>query len=301
MRDESVGDHGGGGILFLQVLTESWLFKSFILACIIANAATLGIEANFGERNPWHEEIRQLDSIFLAIFTLELILEFLAQGFRRYVRNGWNLFDVFVVGISYLSLSSFSALRTLRVLRVLRLFSGVPQLRRVVEALLQATPGILAAVMVLSIVFYIGSVMATTLFGESHPELFGDLGASALTLFQLTQFDGWGDLVREVDDVHPYAWIFFIVFAIVGAFAVLNLFIGVIVDAVQETRDAIILGKAEKVEEELHVIEVGEKAIAQAQARQAETQRQILEELRAVRAELVSLRGTGSGSDRSPA
>ncbi len=197
----------------------------------------------------------------------ELILEFLAQGPSRYFRNGWNVFDVIVVGICYIAASpAISALRTLRVVRVFRLISAVPQMRRVVEALFGAMPGILATFAILSVVFYIGAVMATTLFhGE---EGFRDLGEATLSLFALTQFDGWGDTIARLQPKYPYAWVFIMGFTIIGAFAVLNLFIGVIVEAVQSAPKEIELETQQSVEE-----------VAASQEDAALIQRRILEEL----------------------
>lgn len=277
-----------GGIRFLQFITESWLFKNFILLCIIVNAVALGVDAHFGESNPWHYIIEEMDTIFLAIFTAELLLEFLAQGPRRYVRDGWNLFDCIIVGVCYVSMApAISALRTLRVLRVLRLVSNVPQMRRVVEALIGAMPGILATTMVLAVVFYIGSVMATTLFGERFPDQFGDLAKSSLKLFQLTLFDDWGATVAELNQVYPWAWIFILGFTILSAFAVLNLFIGVIVDAVQETRSN---EQTAAIKKEVDEIDVSVEELSEAQSEANQELRVILKELKTMRAELAAMR-----------
>ncbi len=274
-----------GGLRFIAVITESWLFQNFILLCIILNAVALGVDAHFGEANPWHGLIEQADTIFLTIFTIELVLEFLAQGPRRYLSNGWNWFDVLVVGIAYVATNpAISALRTLRVVRVFRLISAVPQMRRVVEALFGAMPGILATMAVLGVVFYIGAVMATTLFREA--EGFGNLGQSALSLFALTQFDGWGDTVVRLDAQYPFAWAFLIGFTVIAAFAVLNLFIGVIVDAVQATRDVV----TQEIREDVADIEVGVGDLASAQEDAAAVQRRILDELAALRTEIQTLK-----------
>ncbi len=293
-----------GGIKFFGWITESWVFKNFILLCIIANAIALGVDAHFGDANPWHEYISQADNIFLAIFTVELFLEFLAQGPRRYFKDGWNWFDVVVVGVCYISaVPGISALRTLRVFRVLRLVSNIPQMRRVVEALLGAMPGIFATTAVLAVVFYIGAVMATTLFGQTHPEKFGDLGLSALTLFQLTLFDDWGATVKEMDQTYPWAWAFILIFTVLAAFAVLNLFIGVIVDAVQETRKAEIREDEQEIKEYIDEIrEIKEdidenvEELAEAQEDAAAVQKQILEELRSMRAELAQVKAERAGA-----
>jgi voltage-gated sodium channel len=274
-----------GGIRLFEWLTDNAIFKTFILICILINSALLGYDAHFGGANPYHDQIQYADDIFLLIFTCELALEFLAQGPRRYFRDGWNLFDCAIVLLSYMSaIPGITALRTLRILRVLRLVSNVPQMRRVIEALIGAMPGIMATVMVLCVVFYIGAVMGTTLFHQE--EGFRNLGESALTLFQLTQFDGWGDMITRLDARYPYAWVFIMGFTVIAAFAVLNLFIGVIVDAVQETRSAETKAMAEDVSQ----IEEGVEDIADAQEDSAAIQKRILEELTALRAEVSGLR-----------
>jgi voltage-gated sodium channel len=68
-------------------------------------------------------------------------------------------------------------LRALRILRVLRAVSLVPSLRRVVEGLINALPGMGSVFMLMSLIFYIGAVMATKLFGAAFPEWFGTIGA----------------------------------------------------------------------------------------------------------------------------
>jgi voltage-gated sodium channel len=211
------------------------------------------------------------------------VLEFLAQGPRRYFSRGWNIFDLIVVAVSYIATSpAISALRTLRVIRIFRLISAVPQMRRVVEALFSALPGIMASFAILAVVFYIAAVMGTTLF-HNDPG-FRDLGASALSLFQLSQFDGWGDTVTRLQAQNPYAWIFILGFTLVAVFAVLNLFIGVIVEAVQAAPQ-------EEIKEELDELEQDVEGIAEAQEDAAVVQRRILEELRALRTEVAALRG----------
>ncbi|MET0182678.1 MAG: ion transporter [Caulobacterales bacterium] len=279
------------GVWPFNVITGNFVWDNLILLCIIANAVALGLDANFGPEWEYHHLIDDLDQIFLLIFTVELAFEFLAQGPRKYFGNAWNIFDVIVVGICYVAISpAISALRTLRVLRVFRLVSAVPQMRRVVEALFGALPGILATSAILFVVFFIGSVMATTLFrGEAG---FENLGQSALSLFALTQFDGWGDTIARLNASHPWAWAFLMSFTVIAAFAVLNLFIGVIVDAVQETRNE----QTAEIKADVDVIEEGVEEIQTAQEDAAAVQKALLEEVRALRTEVAALRASnGSG------
>ncbi len=271
-----------GGIGLFRWLTKNLVWELFILACIIANAAILGYDAHFGESNPYHAQIERWNMYFLYIFTAEIVLEFLADGPRRYFQRGWNVFDLLVVGLSYVPVNpAISALRTLRVVRVFRLISAVPQMRRVVEALFGAMPGIMATLAILAIVFYIGAVMATKLFAQEPG--FRDLGESALTLFALSQFDGWGETIGRLQPKYPYAWFFVLSFTVIAAFAVLNLFIGVIVDAVQQA-------PREAIKDELGEIESDVEVIAEAQEDAAVVQRCLLEEIRGLRAEVATLR-----------
>jgi voltage-gated sodium channel len=282
-----------GGIPIFWWLTKNIVWELFILACIIANAAILGYDAHFGQTNAYHGQIEQWNLYFLYIFTVELVFEFFAEGPRAYFRYGWNIFDCIVVGVSYAAVNpAISALRTLRVVRVFRLISAVPQMRRVVEALFGALPGILATFAILSIVFYIGAVMGTTLF--HNEEGFRNLGESALTLFALTQFDGWGDTITRLDEHYPFAWAFIVAFTIIAAFAVLNLFVGVIVEAVQQAPQ-------EEIKEELEDVQEDVEDIAEAQEDAAVVQTRILQEISSLRAELAALHHAVRGAGAPPA
>lgn len=276
-----------GGIPLFQFLTGNAIWDGIILLAIIANAAILGYDAHYGPDNPYHDLIEQWNMYFLYLFTVELVFEFFAQGPSRYFRNGWNIFDVLVVGISYLAVNpAISALRTLRVVRVFRLVSAVPQMRRVVEALFSALPGILAAFAILAVVFYIGAVMATTLFRDA--EGFGDLGQSFLSLFALAQFDGWGETVLALDEDYPYAWAFMLAFTLIAAFAVVNLFVGVIVEAVQAAPHEELVKELDDVEEDIEEVQ---EDIEDVQQDIAAMQRRMLEEMASLRAEIQSLKG----------
>jgi len=211
----------------------------FILAVILFNAVLLGLETSKPVMAAAGGVILTLDRICLAIFVAELALKLFALG-GRFFRSGWNLFDLAVVGVALLpATGGLSVLRALRVLRVLRVISIAPSLRRVVEGFLRALPGMGSVLVLTLILFYVAAVMATKLFGASFPDRFGDLGATALTLFQVMTLEGWADaVVRPVMEVYPYAWIFFIGFILVTTFAVINLLVGLVVNAMQEAAEA---------------------------------------------------------------
>lgn len=207
----------------------------FIIAVILINAVTLGLETFPEVMARAGALILAIDRICLAIFVVELLLRLYAQGLR-FFRSGWNVFDFTIIAISLLpATGSFSVLRAMRILRVLRVVSAVPSLRRVVDGLGRALPGMGSVFLLILIIYYIAAVMATKLFGASFPQWFGSLTATSFTLFQIMTLEGWsGEIVRPVMEVYPYAWAFFVPFILITTFAVLNLIVGLIVNSMQE-------------------------------------------------------------------
>jgi voltage-gated sodium channel len=153
-----------------------------------------------------------------------------------YFRDPWNVFDFLVVTIALLPASGpLAVLRALRVLRVLRLITLVPSMKRVVGGLLSALPGLGSVSAIICLIFYVAAVIATKLFGAAFPEWFGTLGNSAFTLFQVMTLESWAmGIVRPVMEIYPQAWLFFLIFILASTFTLLNLFIAVIVNAIQQ-------------------------------------------------------------------
>jgi voltage-gated sodium channel len=209
--------------------------RNFIVAIIIFNAIILGLETWDAAMARFGALILLLDMLCLAIFVVELAAKLFAEG-PRFFRRGWNIFDFVIVGIALIpGNGAFSVLRALRILRVLRVISVVPSLRRVVEGFVTALPGMGSVFLLMGIVFYIGAVMATKLFGAAFPEWFGSLGRSGYTLFQIMTLESWSmGIVRPVMEVYPYAWTFFVPFIMVTTFAVVNLLVGLIVNSMQD-------------------------------------------------------------------
>ncbi|MDP2285216.1 MAG: ion transporter, partial [Pseudohongiella sp.] len=189
-----------------------------------------------------------------------------------FFKDAWSVFDFIVVSIALLPASGpFTVLRALRVLRVLRVLSFVPSMRKIVGALVKSLNGMLSIAMVLALLYYVAAVMATKLFGEAFPEWFGSLGSSLYTLFQIMTLESWSmGIARPVMAEFPYAWAFFVPFILISTFTMLNLFIAVIVNAVQSMHD------------EEH---------QQERDKEQATQQELLEEMRKLQREVSELRG----------
>lgn len=223
-------------------LLESNNFVQFITALIIINAITLGLETSPAIMAQWGSILLFIDKLILGVFVIELVLKFFAYRLR-FFHSGWNWFDLTIVTVSLLPMSGpLTVLRAFRILRVLRLFSVIPQMRRVINGLFRALPGMGSVIGVLLVVFYISAVLCTKLFSNSGDPaidaLFGSLNTSMFTLFQLMTLENWVDgIVKPVTALYPYALFFFIPFIVITSFAVLNLFIGIIVESMQASHD----------------------------------------------------------------
>ena len=253
----------------LRTLIESRGFQGLVLGLIFLNAITLGLESDASIVERHGKLLHAIDAAVLAVFVFELVLRLLVHRLA-FFRDAWSLFDLAIVLLALVpAMGPFAVLRALRILRALRLVSMVPSMRRVVEALLGALPGMASIGALLALLLYVAGVLATKLFGALAPEYFGALDRSLFTLFQVMTLEGWADIARPLMAERSWAWFFFVAYILVSTFAVLNLFIAVVVNAMQEQVNADML-RAE---------DASEQAARRERA-------EILAELRALRARL---------------
>jgi voltage-gated sodium channel len=261
-------------IAWLSPVVNDPRTERVIMALIVVNAVILGLETSKSAMAAYGRLLQALDHVILAVFVIEIAARVVVHRFA-FFRDPWSVFDFAVIGIALVpATETFSVLRSLRVLRVLRLITGVPTLRRVVAGLLAALPGMGSIVFLIGLIYYVFAVMATKLFGGDEPGLFGTLADSLFTLFTVMTLEGWvNDVAKPVMEKHPYAWVFFISYIVVTTFMVLNLFIGVVVNAMQEEAS-----KAEAAER------AAEREMIQ------EESAPILAEVKGLRAEVAELR-----------
>lgn len=214
-------------------LVEDQRFKNTVMALIVLSAVLLGLETARTLPANIQRLIIFLNQVILALFTVEIILRISAHRLG-FFRDSWSLFDFVIVVVALISPTGpFQVIRALRILRAIRLVSTVPSLRRVVEGLFGAVPGIASVMFLLLLVLYIAAVMATVLFRDISPEAFGHLGLSLFSLFQIMTLEGWSDIAQKVMSVYPWAWVYFIGYILIATFLVLNLVIGVVVGSIQ--------------------------------------------------------------------
>lgn len=263
-------------------ITESGAFQTFIVLVILSAGVIVGLET-YPELMATHGGLLHLlDHIVLYIFVAEIIFKILAKGSKpwEYFYDGWNVFDFIIVGVCFLPIGGayIAVLRLARILRVFRLVSAMPKLQLLVGALLKSIPSMSYVGILLFLLFYIYAVIGTFMFGQNDPIHFGSLQATMMTLFKTITLEGWIDFMNiqyygsnlygyeafpdtlRTPSAHPIAApIYFISFILLGTMIMLNLFIGVIINGMEETNKEEEIKELARIREQVKNISVEEE------------------------------------------
>ena len=220
---------------FLYNLKESRIFQFVVISIIILNAITIGVNT-YELSDLTRQAINYLDYSITIFFVIEIIIRFVGEPKKlNFFKSGWNVFDTLIVLISLIPIpnnSSFLLLRLLRVFRVLRLISVIPELKKIIEALINSIQRVFYVTLLLFIILYIYATIGSILFGEVIPYRWNDVGVSLITLFQVLTLSSWETVMLPLQDIFWWAWIYFFSFIIICAITMMNLLIAVIVDVI---------------------------------------------------------------------
>ena len=227
-----------------------------IFGVILANAVVLGLGTYDSIEREAGSLLNLLNEIFLGIFVIEVLTRIAAYGRRPqdFFKEGWNVFDFVVVFAAFVPgvRENATLLRLVRLLRVVRVISVLPDLRVLISGMGRALPpiGAMAALAILLLFTY--GMIGWELFGEALPERWGDIGQAMLTLFTVLTLEGWNEILFTAQEVHPESWIFFVSFVLIASFLLINILIAIIINAVEEARDA---ERADQLEDRLEQAE----------------------------------------------
>jgi len=234
----------------LKNFVEGRLFQGFILVIILINSIVLGLQTipSLGEGTTAGSILSVIDTICLVIFIVEMVLKLIAYRFLGYFKSGWNWFDFIIILTSIASgLSVLSSARILRVFRVFRslkglrgfkMVSALKPLQVIIGAIGKSLPGITWTAFLLIIIYYIFSIIGVTQFGEAFPDWFGDIPKAMYTLFQVMTLESWSmGISRPVMEVFSYAWVYFVPFVLISSFIMMNVVVGVVVNAISEVSE----------------------------------------------------------------
>ena len=227
-----------------KALVETSAFRSFVMLVIIANAAAFGLQTTHLSAE-WASVLAAFDTLCLGVYVAETVLKLVAYR-RSYFRDGWNVFDFTIISLSLIPTALLPVpIQVARLLRVVRSFkdfrviSIFAETRLIAEAIVRSLPGVLWTAALLFIVCYVFAITGVALFGETFPQYFGSLGKSLYTLFQIMTLESWSHgIARPVIAAHPWAWVYFVPFVVTASFIMLNVVVGLLVNSISETRQA---------------------------------------------------------------
>ncbi len=221
-------------------IVEANAFEYFIIGVILANGLLLGMETSPTLTEQYGGLFDIGHQIALAVFIVEALIKMFASSPRvsGYFRDGWNIFDFLVIVFALIPATGQFAMiaRLARLLRVLRLISAVKDLRIIVSALVRSIPSVGHVMVLMGIMVYIYAIMGHHLFHEHDPENWRNLGVSVLTLFNIITLEGWTDVMYTAMKLHPLAWVYFVSFVVIGTFVVVNLFVAIIINNLDEAK-----------------------------------------------------------------
>lgn len=222
----------------LKKIVEDKHFNNFILFTIIINSVILGLLTDARICSLCGKGLHLICTICVVIFTIEITMKLIVYK-KSFFEDGWNNFDFVLVAMSWVPtggvFSSFRAFRVLRALRTLRLVTRLEKLRIIVQAIIESIPNVGWASVLLLLIFYIFSIMGTTMYAAAFPDFFGSIGKSMYSLFQIMTLESWSmGIARPVIAKFPFAWIYFVSFILVSSFIIMNVIVGIVVNAIAE-------------------------------------------------------------------
>ena len=220
---------------YFSTLKNNRIFQFTVVAIIILNAILIG--ATTYDLDPlFLDTIHLLDYAITIFFVIEILIRFIGEKNKaEFFKSGWNIFDTIIVAISLIPIpnnSSYLVLRLLRIFRVLRLISVIPELKKIIEAILESIRRVFFVSLLLFIILYIYATMGSILFAENDPARWGDLGISLITLFQVLTLSSWETVMLPMQAIYWWAWVYFFSFIVVCGITILNLVIAILVDVV---------------------------------------------------------------------
>jgi len=234
----------------IHYMVNSLAFALWINLIIVINATLIGIETYYTSTL-----IGYTQRVILGIFTLEIALRFIGRtSTKAYFSDGWNLFDIVIVSISYIPDSLFensaalSVFRIMRVFRILRLVKTLPELKIIVSVLLKSLKSLGYTFILLFIFMYMYAIIGVILFkggpvaangpamGPTSPDPYGTITESFFTLFRIMTGEDWTDLRYNMlggQVVGATDWLitaYHVSWLGLSAFLLINLVVGAVVN-----------------------------------------------------------------------
>lgn len=220
--------------------SEAQWFDWLTVGVILANAVALGLETFPAINANHHDLLTLLNEVFFGYYVVELAIRITAFGGRpwRFFKSGWNDFDFVIVAVGFVPglRENATLIRMVRLLRVTRLFRLLPDLRMIVNAVGRSIPGLSSLMLASAMLVYVYAMVGWVIFHEGDPGSFGNVGEAMLTMFQVLTLEGLPEFIATGREVSSWAVPFYVSYVLLASFLVFNLFIGIVLNSMEEAR-----------------------------------------------------------------
>jgi voltage-gated sodium channel len=226
----------------LSRVVSARLFTTTVLVVIVVNAVVLGLETYAGIDDRYGDELDLVNDLCFVVFVVELTLRIGAYGRRPWLffRDGWNVFDFVVIAVAFVPgiRQSSTLLRLARLARVVRIVRLFPDLRVLLAGVWRSIPPLFAIGLATGMLLFVYGMIGWTLFADELPAEWGNIGRAMLTLFVMLTLENFPTYMDAGMEVHPWSWVYFVSFILIAAFVVINVLIGIVLNSMEEAREA---------------------------------------------------------------
>jgi voltage-gated sodium channel len=221
-------------------LAASSRFDATILAVIVLNAIALGAETYESVNERYGDELHRANDIFLAIFVVEIVIRIAACWPKpgEFFQSGWNIFDFVLIAGSFVPgvRENATLLRLLRLARIVRAVRLLPDLRVLVVAVGRSIPGVASLAVMTLLLIYLYAMVGWAIFQDHDPANFANVGQAMVTMFILLTLENLPTYIAKGQELSDWTLLFYISYVLVASFLVFNLFIGIVINSMEEAR-----------------------------------------------------------------
>ena len=225
-----------------QKIVTNPVFDIGMTVVILVNAAVLGLETYESVVAGHHKGFDVVYNVILGIYVVELLIRLTAAGWhvRTYVADRWNVFDFLVLTASFVPelRSGAMPLRLVRLARIVRIVRFLPDLRLIISAIGRSIPGVASLAAATGLLIFMYGMLGWVLFEDNDPVQYGNIGQAMLTMFVMLTLENFPDNVAMGQQVSQWTVLFFISYAVIMSFLIFNMFIGLVLGAMEEARSA---------------------------------------------------------------
>jgi voltage-gated sodium channel len=222
-------------------LVDSVPFTIVVVTTIAVNAVVLGLQTYDEVESRWGSLLDGINAACVGVFIFELLIRIGSYWPRPWLffRNGWNIFDSVVVGVTFVPgvAENSTLLRLARLLRVIRIVRVLPDLRVLLLGVWRSVPPLASIAAVTAMILFVYGMVGWILFADDLPEQWGNVGRAMLTLFVMLTLEDFPVYMDEAMEIHQWAWIYFVSFILLAAFIVVNVLIAIVLNSMEEARE----------------------------------------------------------------